>query len=151
MELAIFIFFVMIISYEMCRRLFAVNIESYENNKKYGTAEVVGYREERGSDSSFVVYKLSVKIEQLNGKVYECSVNEQGDGLEKIYPIGTIIDVVYWERKIWGIKSISVFINDSDIVSKLIKTHTIFANIFKWLEILSFIVLIILIAMYVLN
>ena len=75
---------------------------SFEQNKKSGKAEVVGY--ERADQSNW--YTLLVRIPKLNdGKIYNCSA-----GKIKIsdYPKGSVIDVWYAEKKIVGLKVVEV-------------------------------------------
>ena len=64
----------------------------FDEHKKYGNGEVVGYSANGGSEGSKRRYSLLVKVIELdNNKTYDCgTVNNIHD-----YPKGSIVKVVY--------------------------------------------------------
>lgn len=71
--------------------------KSFNENKRYGVAEVVGY--ECAEQSNW--YSLLVRIPELNdGKVYNCTAGKINPS---DYPKGKAVDVIYAPKKVAGI------------------------------------------------
>ena len=80
--------------------------KSFEDNKRRGRAEVVGY--ERADQSDW--YTLLVRIPSLNdGKIYNCTAGKINISH---YPKNSVIDVFYTPKQIAGIKLIEVHLLD---------------------------------------
>lgn len=78
----------------------------FEQNKRAGQAEVVGY--DRADQSEW--YTLAVRIPALkDGKIYGCKSGKIN--LSK-YPKGTVVDVFYAPKKVAGIKVVEVHLRD---------------------------------------
>ena len=88
------------------------SVSNFEKNKKSGTAEIVGYQASENSRR----YKPIVKVLDLNdGKTYICSY-----GLVKRsdYPVGTIINVEYMSKIMFGVNTVEVHMHKASDKSR---------------------------------
>lgn len=79
----------------------------FEENKRRGRAEVVGYQRAEESQR----YLLTVRLLDANdGKTYPCS----GRGiLPSRYPLGTVVDVQYTPQRVLGVQIMKVQLFDA--------------------------------------
>ena len=76
--------------------------KAFHQNKRAGKAVIVGYDQDGQSDH----HSLLVKIPALNdGKIYSCNVGKTGSSK---YFVGEEIDVIYADKKEFGINLIAV-------------------------------------------
>lgn len=81
--------------------------KSFEENKRRGRAEVVGY--DRADQSNW--YTLLVRIPELNdGKLYNCTAGKINIS---DYPKGAVIDVFYAPKKVAGMNIVEVHLLDN--------------------------------------
>lgn len=81
--------------------------KSFNENKRYGVAEVVGY--ERAEQSNW--YTLLVRIPELNdAKVYNCTAGKINPS---DYPKGKTVDIIYAPKKVAGIKFVEAHLREN--------------------------------------
>lgn len=82
------------------------NGRSFNESKRYGYGEVVGY--DCGDQSSR--YTLLVRIPELHdGKIYNCKSGKINIGN---YPKGSVVNIIYAPKSIVGIEVIEVYLSD---------------------------------------
>ncbi len=80
--------------------------ESFQKNKRYATAVVVGY--ERAEKSNW--YSLLIRIPELhNNNIYNCT---GGRIKPSAYPKGQAVDIVYAPKKTAGITFVEAHLKD---------------------------------------
>lgn len=81
--------------------------KSFNKNKRYGAAEVVGY--ERAEQSNW--YTLLIRIPELdNGKIFNCTAGKINPS---DYPKGKVIDIIYAPKKVAGISFVEAHLREN--------------------------------------
>ncbi len=87
-------------------RFFKKDAVFFEENKRKGSAEVVGYN--RAEKSNW--YSLAVKLIDVDEHVFDC---DAGKIKTSDYPVGSIVSVIYVHKKTFGIDVFEVHLADN--------------------------------------